>query len=203
MEKGSASYSKGQKHLKPSQVLAKQVSTATKDKNKSVFFLYHRSIITQSMGSCQKHCHVQTLKLAFYLLAAALHKGGSVNPSPQDKTWPTPKARSDWFPVFFFLSVYSYLSCVPNAISQKCFDCKILIFFLISFNPCLSAQIDRCSKNSNDTPFNVFQVQICPAWSLLHFQRHSPLALSSNNLKWDFMQDLFSVKWEKSNPEAL
>lgn len=29
------------------------------------------------------------------------------------------------------------------------------------------------------------------------------LAWSSNNLKWDFMQDLFSMKWEKKSPEAL
>lgn len=162
MEKGNVSYSKVQEHLKPSQILAKQVSTATNEKNKSVFFLYHRSIITQSMGSCQKLCYLQTLKLAFYLPAAAFHKEGSVNPPPQDKTWPTPKARGDWFPglVFFSFSVLLLIFC------PKCYFPKMLwlqnidFFFLISFHPCLPAQIARCSKKSNEAPFNVFQVQI-------------------------------------------
>lgn len=74
-----------------------------------------------------------------------------------------------------------------------------MFFFSIPIHPGLPAQIDRCGNENNDTQFNVLQVQISNLSSMvpIFFFWHSPLAWSSNNIKWDFMQDLLLIKWEK------
>lgn len=69
----------------------------------------------------------------------------------------------------------------------------------IPFHPGLPAHIDRCGKKNNEAQSNVFQVQISNLSSMIPYFIfwHSPFPWSSNNLKWDFMQDLLSMKWEK------
>lgn len=102
-----------------------------------------------------------------HLICLQLHctMEGVWNPPPQDRTWPPCKARADWFPawlcIFFAFLGNSYLASVLNAVSLKCFDCKVLIplplpHFSLSWS---TAWVDRCGKENNETQVNDFQVQ--------------------------------------------
>lgn len=105
---------------------------------------------------------------------------GLLTPSPQDKTRPPSKARGDWFTAFF----------CPNFYFSKMLWLQSIAFLSIPFYPSVPAQRDRWGKDNNEAG-SVFKFAHRDPYFIYW---HSPLIWSSNNLKWDFMQDLFSTK---------
>lgn len=164
---------------KPTNETKKKKPTKTPTNTSVLPLLYHRSITTCAWGAAKNHCYVQTLKIAFYLPAAAFHNEGSVNPPSTRHNMTTPKARVINSLLFSFFQGNCYLSFVPNAISLKCFDCKVLIIFFFLFLFILVYQHRKTDVAKRIMKHNLmffrFWFQICPAWSLFYFLTFSAL----------------------------